>query len=173
MSKVSNFFDHLSTVNRHRFLVCKLCFKLGLYGQGLMHDFSKYSPVEFLPGVKYFQGDRSPIDAERREKGYSLGWLHHKGVNRHHWQFWVVMKDHKMYPLEMPVRYVKEMCCDRIAACMVYQKDKYHPSSALKFLEQSMEKELMNPATYQLLKKYLTVVAENDLDTAMKKIREM
>ena len=173
MTKISNFFGHLSTVNRHRAIVCRLCFKLGLYKQGLTHDLSKYSPVEFGPGVKYFQGNRSPIDAERKEKGYSLGWLHHKGVNRHHRQFWVIMKDRKMYSLEMPVNYVKEMCCDRIAACMVYQKDKYHPSSALEFLEQSEEKDLMNPNTYLLLKQYLTIVAENDLDTAMKKIREM
>ena len=49
----------------------KYCFKAGLYKQGLLHDLSKYAPIEFLPGVKYYQGTRSPNEIERLEKGYS------------------------------------------------------------------------------------------------------
>lgn len=47
----------------------KGCFAVGLYKQGLTHDLSKYSPTEFLVGARYFQGDRSPNNAEREEKG--------------------------------------------------------------------------------------------------------
>ena len=83
MHPVIKFFKHLHTINVHRYLVCRNCFKLGLYWQGLTHDLSKYSPAEFWPGVKYFQGDRSPISAEIIELGYSTAWLHHKGHNRH------------------------------------------------------------------------------------------
>ena len=79
---------HLKTVQRHRRLVRQYCFRLGLYWQGLTHDLSKFSPVEFWAGVKYFQGDRSPNDAQRRDNGYSASWMHHKGRNRHHFEYW-------------------------------------------------------------------------------------
>ena len=83
-----DFWRHLKTVQRHRHLVRQYCFRLGLYWQGLTHDLSKFSPVEFWAGVKYFQGDRSPNDAQRRDKGYSASWMHHKGRNRHHFEYW-------------------------------------------------------------------------------------
>ena len=69
---------HLRTINHHRRLVRRACFRVGLYLQGLTHDLSKYTPVEFLVGAKYFQGDHSPNEAERLAKGYSAAWLHHK-----------------------------------------------------------------------------------------------
>ena len=83
-----HFWGHLKTISHHRRLVRKYCFRLGLDWQGLTHDLSKYSPIEFWAGVKYFQGDRSPNDAQRRERGYSASWLHHKGRNRHHFEYW-------------------------------------------------------------------------------------
>ena len=39
---------HFKTITYHKYLVCKGCFKVGLYRQGLLHDMSKYSPSEFL-----------------------------------------------------------------------------------------------------------------------------
>ena len=80
---------HLHTVNRHRRLVRRYCLKLGLVWQGLTHDLSKYSPTEFWRGCKYYQGWRSPNDQERLENGVSLAWLHHKGRNRHHFEYWI------------------------------------------------------------------------------------
>ena len=74
------FLMHLETVNHHRAEVMKNCFACGLYRQGLTHDLSKYEPAEFLVSVKYFQGYRSPYIYEKELHGYSLGWLHHKGV---------------------------------------------------------------------------------------------
>lgn len=62
---------HLRTINHHKFLVMRHCFRVGLYRQGLLHDLSKYSPSEFLTGVKFYQGNRSPNEEERRVLGYS------------------------------------------------------------------------------------------------------
>ena len=70
-------------------MVMHNCFKCGLYWQGLVHDLSKYSWTEFSVGAKYYQGTRSPNDAERESKGYSSAWLHHKGRNKHHLEYWV------------------------------------------------------------------------------------
>ncbi len=168
-----NFLKHLHTVNKHRFIVCRLCFRLGLYWQGLTHDLSKYSPTEFWRSLKYYRGDKSPIMGEYMEKGYSEIWLHHKGRNKHHWEYWMVFLKDDIVRLEMPEKYIREMVCDRIAACMVYEGDKYHNSSALEFLENSREKNFMPQHTYLTLKKYLTIVAENDLNTALKIIKDL
>ena len=172
MNTANKFIGHLTTINKHKLLVMKLCFKMGLYSQGLKHDLSKYSPVEFLNGVKYYQGYRSPINAEITDNGYSDAWLHHKGRNKHHWQYWITVKKGQLTTLEMPLKYIKEMTCDRIAACMVYQKDKYTDASALEFLENSREKELMPEHTYMKLKSYLTLVKDLGIDKAFEIIKK-
>lgn len=111
-------------------LVLAGCFKIGLYKQGLLHDLSKYSPTEFLVGCKYYQGTMSPNNAERKEKGYSLAWLHHKGRNKHHLEYWIDYdiskepgKEHSgMAGMKMPVCYVAEMFVDRISASKTTRK---------------------------------------------------
>ena len=121
-------FNHLKTINKHKLTVMDLCFKIGLIKQGFLHDLSKYSPEEFLIGIKYYQGDRSPNAIEKLEKGYSSSWLHHKGRNKHHFEYWIDYgPDEKdgLMGMKMPLKYVLEMCCDRIAASKVYSGDSY------------------------------------------------
>ena len=161
-----HFFDHLRTVNRHRRLVRRYCFRLGLYWQGLTHDLSKYSPTEFLVGVKYFQGDRSPNNAEKEAKGYSSSWLHHKGRNKHHFEYWIDYtmpgtSEKLLIGMKMPVRYVVEMCMDRIAACKVYQKENYTDASPWIYHNKSKRvQEVMHPESVALLDKLLKMLAE-------------
>ena len=114
---------HYKTVHEHRKLVRQGCFKVGLYFQGLTHDLSKYSPSEFLVGLKYYQGYRSPNNAEREEKGYSAAWLHHKGRNKHHYEYWIDYSSRikGMVPVRMPNRYLVGMYMDRIAASKIYK----------------------------------------------------
>ena len=112
-------FHHLKTIGEHRRLVRKFCFKCGLYKQGLTHDLSKYSFSELIPSIRYYQGYRSPYTREKELNGYSLGWLHHKGRNKHHWEYWWDKIDGKWQPIKIPQNYVVESICDRIAACKV------------------------------------------------------
>ena len=79
---------HFKTITQHRHRVIAHCKKAGIFWQGLRHDLSKYSPTEFIPGAKYYQGDRSPNEKERELFGYSRAWMHHKGRHRHHYEFW-------------------------------------------------------------------------------------
>ena len=106
--------EHLRTVGRHRRLVRHYCLRLGLVWQGLTHDLSKYSPTEFWRSARYYQGYRSPNDQERKENGVSLSWLHHKGRNRHHFEYWIdycLREDGSVYigGCKMPKKYVAEM----------------------------------------------------------------
>ena len=154
--------QHFKTITYHRYLVMKGCFRVGLIWQGLTHDLSKYSLTEFWSGAKYYQGDRSPNTAERAEKGYSEAWMHHKGRNRHHYEYWTDMnrQTRNYESIPMPRKYLVEMVMDRRAACMVYQGKAYHPSSALEYFMKSRERELMHPKTKQELEYILTMLSE-------------
>ena len=154
------FFKHLKTVTKHRRLVRKLCFKCGLIWQGLTHDLSKFSRAEFGPGAKYYQGDKSPQVKEREIFGYSAAWLHHKGRNKHHFEYWVDYLRGKRVYVEMPAKYLAEMVCDRIAASKVYLKDKYTDAYPLEYFERSTDKEGMNPKTCEDLHYFLTMLKD-------------
>ena len=154
--------QHFWTITRHRWLVRRGCFQVGLYWQGLIHDISKYSPTEFCNGIKYYQGTRSPNNAEREDKGYSEAWIHHKGRNRHHYEYWTDMNlQTRCYEsVPVPRKYLVEMIMDRIAACRVYQGKDYTVGSALDYLERSREKNLMHPQTKKELRYILTMLRD-------------
>lgn len=164
--------QHLKTITQHKIKVTWLCFRCHLFKQGLLHDLSKYSYIELKTGFKYYQGYRSPIDAEKEEKGYSLGWLHHKGRNKHHWEYWLDFGKDGIYPCQMPVNYVIEMFCDRVAASMIYQKEKYTDSSALDYYIQGRDKILIHPNTDALIFSLLTYLSKNGLDKTIEYIRK-
>lgn len=164
---------HLRTILHHKALVRKGCFKVGLYRQGLFHDMSKYSPTEFFVGCRYFQGDKSPNNAERAEKGYSAAWLHHKGRNKHHLEYWIDYSADKdiMTGMKMPVNYVVEMFIDRMSASKNYQKEKYTDRSPLEYFEKGRGHYMMHPETEALLEKLLVMLAEKGEDVTFNYIR--
>ena len=166
------FFQHLHTVDTHRYEVMKNCFKCGLYSQGLSHDLSKYSPPEFLVSVKYFQGDRSPYMYEKEKYGFSYGWLHHKGRNRHHWEYWYDMIKGEWVPLEMPLPFFIEMVCDRVAACRIYQKENYTQRSALEYYYSRNDRFYMHEKTAAKLEAVLKDIAENGEDAAFARLKQ-
>ena len=121
---------------------------------------SKYSPAEFFVGARYYQGNRSPNEREREIFGYSAAWLHHKGRNRHHYEYWtdydLVTK--QLEPIKMPVRYVAEMFCDRVAACRVYQGDKYTDAHPLSYFLRGGARYRMHPETADILEGWLRML---------------
>ena len=159
-----NAWGHFKTITSHKFLVMKYCFKVGLYKQGFLHDLSKYSPTEFMVGAKYYQGTRSPNNAEREATGVSTSWLHHKGRNKHHGEYWLDFGVDGIYACKMPTNYVIEMFCDRVAASMIYQKEKYTDSSALEYYENGRGKILIHPETDALIHHLLKYLSEHGLD---------
>ncbi len=127
---------HFKTITKHRLLVMVHCFKMGLFLQGLTHDLSKYSPTEFIPGCRYFVGYMSPNNAEREQIGFSTAWMHHKGRNRHHFEYWTdlsLKEPGKYVPVKMPRRYVAEMVADRVAASKVYKGKDYDQTCAYQY----------------------------------------
>ncbi len=134
---------HFRTITHHKLLVMGACFRIGLIRQGLAHDLSKYSPTEFIKGCIYWQGNRSPNNAEREDTGVSLAWLHHKGRNRHHFEYWIdydLNCDTVITGMPIPQKYVAEMVCDRIAACKTYQGETYTDRSPYEYYMKGQEK---------------------------------
>lgn len=170
MSFFKRFFGHLHTINTHRYLVMKMCFRCGMYRQGLLHDLSKYSFSEFWPSVRYYQGYRSPISREKELKGYSECWLHHKGSNRHHWEYWtdrIKGYDH-VISLEMPFEYVLESVLDRISASKVYNKHNYKDDEPYNFFMKSHEIRVINENTNTQIIKLLEYLKDNGEEKALK-----
>ena len=168
---------HFRTITYHKILVMRHCFKIGLYRQGLTHDLSKYSWTEFRIGVLYFQGDRSPNTAERTARGFSEAWLHHKGRNKHHYEYWIDFRnngDAVMEGKRMPRRFVLEMVCDRVAASKVYQDEYYTDQSPLEYyhLEQTMGDLPIHPKTAAFLEYLLTLVATKGEKEAFRIMRD-
>ena len=165
--------QHFKTITKHRLIVMGGCFRVGLYWQGLTHDLSKYSFVEFWNGAKNFQGNRSPNTAEREIKGYSEAWMHHKGRNKHHYEYWsdLNIKTGKYEHFPMPRKYLAEQIMDRRAACMVYQGKDYHPGSELEYFMRSRERTLMHEKTRRELEYLLTMLRDKGEKETFRYIR--
>ena len=168
---------HFKTVTRHRALVMKHCFKAGIPYRGLVHDLSKFSPTEFFSSAYYYEdGKRSPNEHERETKGYSDAWMHHKGRNKHHWEYWsdVNPKSKRYEPVPMPLVYLKESFCDRVAASKIYKGENYKDSDGLDYLLSKKQMEsLMHPCTHCILEAWLTMLAEEGEEKTFAYLRRL
>ena len=156
-------------------MVMKGCFSVGLYKQGLLHDLSKYMPSEFIVGAKYYQGNQSPNNAERKDKGYSSAWLHHKGRNKHHYEYWMDYSSPVgggIIPAKMPEKYVVEMFIDRVAASKNYNREHYKDDMPLKYYQSGNPGNFMHAETKKLLEQLLNMLAEEGEDKTLQYIRK-
>ena len=120
------FWKHLKLILLHKHYVFLASVEAGIPFRGLVHDLSKFSFIEFFNSVKYYTGDRSPIDNEKDEKGYSYIWLHHRGRNPHHWEYWIDNLSSGGIALKIPLKYVIEMICDWIGSGKAYNFNKWN-----------------------------------------------
>lgn len=166
---------HFKTITKHRHKVIAHCARAGILWQGLRHDLSKYTPTEFIPGAKYWQGTRSPNEQERELYGYSKAWMHHKGRNRHHYEYWNDYNPDtkKIENVEMPLRYVIEMFCDRVAASKIYNGKSYSDSDSYTYFLRIKGKKRMHPKTEELLNKLLEMLRDNGEDKTFAYIRRL
>ena len=166
---------HFNTITKHRHKVIAHCFRVGIGWQGLFHDLSKYTPTEFLAGAKYYQGNRSPNERERELFGYSAAWMHHKGRNRHHFEFWTDYNPEtkQNMPIKMPIKYVIEMFCDRVAASKIYQGEKYTDAHPLEYFLKGKTTRFIHPETSDVLERLLVMLKEKGEKQAFSYIKKM
>ncbi len=164
---------HFCKITYHKMIVAKLCFKAGIPLRGLLHDLSKYSLTEFVPGAKYYLGTRSPNEEERAQNGYSKAWMHHKGRNKHHFEYWVDYNPQTRMPhsVPMPLIYIKEMFCDRVAAGMVYRGKAFKHNEPIEYFLRGNARKNMHPQTAAILEKWLTMFRDEGEKATFKHIR--
>lgn len=156
---------HFKTVCKHKAIVYKECAACGISWQGLIHDLSKFSPIEFAASAKHFQGNRSPIEAEKEDCGYSVAWLHHKGVNKHHWEWWTDFGSNgEVIANKIPLKYVIEMICDWIGAGKAYSNEMWTQHEPLNYYNKVRKGRHFHPETEELIVYLLEVIRDKGLD---------
>ncbi len=174
MNFLKGAYRHFCTITKHRHKVIYHSFKAGIFFQGLGHDLSKYMPSEFISGAKYYQGNRSPNEMERVKFGYSKAWLHHKGRNKHHFEYWTDydMVTKLISPVKMPWKYVVEMFCDRVAASKIYQGENYTDSHPIEYFLISKTTRMIHPETSDEIEELLRMLKEKGENKTFEYIRK-
>ena len=165
---IKNAIKHLITITKHKWYVLILCIRAGIPIRGLIHDLSKYSPTEFFESIKYFQGTRSPITKCKELNGYSKAWLHHKGRNKHHYEYWYDYDAPVQKPI-IPYKYTVEMICDNLAAGIVYNGKQWTNGTQLTYFDRVRKKERMNENIEKLLLDVYTQISEKGIKKVVKK----
>ena len=176
--KDNKYIKHFITITKHKWYVMRFCFKCGLYRRGILHDLSKYGLTEFFASAKYFQGTSSPIDAEKKENGYSIAWQHHKGHNPHHWEYWIDnLGTYKNTPCKIPYHYVIEMICDWLGAGIVYSKQRPNYDKGydepLKYYNKCKNERIFHKETQDLIEYFLNVIKEKGINEFCKQTRDL
>lgn len=131
--------QYLNYVLRHKWHVFLWCCRYGIPIAGIVHDLSKLTPSEWFPYVDKFYGGKWPERHYGDVRGalgdkytqpwvdarFDEAWNHHQKRNPHHWQYWILLEDSgAVKPLNMPLRYRKEMLADwRGASIAINGKD--------------------------------------------------
>ena len=154
---------HLNTILRHKWYVFQECRACGITWQGIKHDWSKFSPSEFSESAKHFQGNRSPIEAVKEEDGYSVAWLHHKGHNKHHWEWWTDFGENgEVIANAIPFKYILEMICDWIGAGKAYTNE-WFQGDPLTYYLMHREGRHFHPDTEETILYFLEIIDEYGL----------
>lgn len=166
--KLKNIIGHFNTINKHRWKVFKLSIRAGIPIRGLLHDLSKYSFAEFWESAKYYQGGkRSPIPAARDDKGYSLAWLHHKGKNKHHFEYWYDQKQTEI-PV-IPRKYAFELICDMIAAGLVYRGKNWNKEFELEYWNKTESEIIANEKTKAFCREVFIQISKSGIKEVITK----
>ena len=169
---LKNMARHFKTVMVHKYWVFYYCCMAGIPLRGIKHDMSKFSPTEFMESAKYYNGKISPIDVCKKENGYSKAWLHHKGRNTHHYEYWQdnfdkFKKDPKAgTALIMPFYDTVEMICDYLGAGRAYNGKKFTYKGEYEWwvIKNTTQGPVaMHPVTKEFVDRIMRAIAHHDI----------
>ena len=148
---------------RHKWYVFVECCKMGMPIMGILHDWSKFRPSEFIPYAKHFFGPGRSIHTGRNKQGYykptntgdpafDRAWFWHAKRNKHHWQYWCVPEaGQEAIPQDIPLKYIKEMVCDWHGAA----KAQNSQSTVEEWYKANKNKMIMSIRTRETLESFL------------------
>ena len=159
---IANIVKHFNLITRHKWVVFKLCIRAGIPVRGLLHDLSKYSPTEFFESAMFYNGNISPIVLAKRKRGYSKAWLHHKGRNKHHAEYWLDFSARNPMPI-IPYKYTVEMICDNLAAGITYKGKRWKNDTQLEYWIKTKEDVPLNEKNKAMITEVFTQVSINGI----------
>jgi hypothetical protein len=120
------YIKYLKALLRHKWFVFLASIKLGVPFLGIIHDWSKFLPNEFIAYARSFYGPHAYDDRpDSVVTAFDYAWNTHQKRNKHHWQYWILTNDEldgmvRNTRMKMPERYVREMVADWIGAGRAY-----------------------------------------------------
>lgn len=164
---------HFNTVIKHKFLVFKYSCKLGIPFTGLIHDMSKFHPVEFINSVKYYDGKMSPTIVERRSKNnVSDITMHHAFRNKHHWHYYVDYLPNEFVIARMNYKHSVEYVCDIISASKTYRKKEFKIIDPYDYFKSHSEHYIMHPANKEFVLWLTLEIANTKFKVKKKLVKE-
>jgi hypothetical protein len=126
---MKRYLNYLWYVLRHKWFVFLQCCKFGIPWLGLVHDWSKFLPSEFIPYAHHFYNSNGLPSQGKNDTGYckstdtsdetfNFAWMLHQKRNKHHWQRWILPAEREgsIKVLPMPQKYRLEMLADWVGA---------------------------------------------------------
>ena len=88
--------------------------------------------------------------------------MHHKGRNKHHFEYWTDYHPvtREIQPIKMPMNYVIEMFCDRVAASKIYLGKRYTDKEPLAYFMKGKNSRVIHPETTACIEKLLVMLAQ-------------
>ena len=150
---MKKYFKYLKQVLLHKKYVFEECRACGILWQGLIHDLSKFSKDEFVAYSKYFMEDK-----EKNKEAFIKAWMHHKGNNPHHWEYWIDYDENgNIVANKMPYNYVVEMVCDWIGAGKTYER-RWNTNSPFSYYNKVRSGRHFHPETEKLVLLFLNCI---------------
>ena len=161
---IRNAIEYIRLLLRHKWVVFKLCCKVGIPWRGIIHDLSKFGPTEFFERVRIHEEDKiSEFTVCKKQKEYLRSRLHHISKNKHHMEYWIDFRT-EQFAIPVPYKYVVEMACDKMAANIVYNEKKWTNESQYEYWMEEKEISIINPKTENFLTEVFKQVKEQGID---------
>jgi len=117
MKMIRKHLKYLWYVVRHKWFVFLEACKLGVPHLGIIHDWSKFLSSEWFPYANFYYGLRRDEtgyykSTDTGDNNFDFAWFLHQKRNKHHWQYWVLIKEGGLEGLDIPLKYKKEMLAD-------------------------------------------------------------
>lgn len=155
------YWQYFKQIMLHKKYVFEECAKCGIIWQGIVHDLSKFSRQEFTRSARRYFGKQT----QEVKDEYIEAWMHHKGCNPHHWEYWIdYRKDGGIITYKIPYNYVVEMVCDWIGAGKAYEKEEWNQSEPLEYYNKVRRGRHFNMDTEELICKFLNCIKNYGLD---------
>lgn len=155
------YYKYILLLIKHKWIVFKLLLKAGLYKQAIAHDLSKLNPIEII-------GYNEPYGSAK----FNAAWLHHKGRNKHHCQYWTdINENNELVVVDMPQKYIYELVADWISAGQCYEKN-WTQTEPFNYLSTVYNTDLMSARTLQLVAAITFDIKIQGAAEVMKNIRK-